>query len=570
MRTSPSTFRTGIRSHPYLNHQLLAYIGNKRSLLPFLARIFHKVRARTGARTFLDPFAGTGVVSRLARILGIEVTAGDWEFYAYLVNKAYLEIDASELPLLYRHLGGIEEVLSVLNRRGAGEYPRAPYISRYYAPRSLEDADPSSERLFYTPYNARFIDVVRETIEEWYPGWDLPDPAGKEKALLVALLLYGAAKHANTSGLFKAFHRGFGGHGRDALTRILAPIRIPPPVLLEHGPSARTFCEDAFSLVSRIEADLCYLDPPYTIHQYGSNYFMLNTIALWDRPPVSEERDREGKLVHKAGIRSDWKRTWSPFCSRRYAEEAMEALVAQVRAPVLLVSYNTDGIIPCERLVDILSLHGSVEVEVANHTAYRGGRQSIYRKTGTVEYVCILTRGKPASPELRRSLRHALAVKEVEALLSRGFRPALLSRLFRLEGDLLHLSPSLPPVKTIAGYLPQGAPPGLERCSLEELESMRADLSLAACTDKEEEFYVALSILPRLSYRKEVRLLSKRVVWLLSKFAFKKYQCEFSRAVCHLQHLLASSPGAYPLIERDLPRLLERARRRMGKMERQE
>jgi adenine-specific DNA-methyltransferase len=35
-------------------------------------------------------------------------------------------------------------------------------------------------------------------------------------------LLYGAATHVNTSGVFKACHKGFGGHGRDAQVRLQA------------------------------------------------------------------------------------------------------------------------------------------------------------------------------------------------------------------------------------------------------------------------------------------------------------------------------------------------------------
>jgi hypothetical protein len=51
--------------HPYLQDQLIAYIGNKRALQPFLAGVFTRL-AGPGA-VFLDPFAGSGAVARLAR-----------------------------------------------------------------------------------------------------------------------------------------------------------------------------------------------------------------------------------------------------------------------------------------------------------------------------------------------------------------------------------------------------------------------------------------------------------------------------------------------------------------------
>ena len=30
--------------------------------------------------------------------------------------------------------------------------------------------------------------------------------------------------------------------------------------------------------------DIAYLDPPYNQHPYGSNYHVLNTVAVWDKP----------------------------------------------------------------------------------------------------------------------------------------------------------------------------------------------------------------------------------------------------------------------------------------------
>ena len=52
--------------------------------------------------------------------------------------------------------------------------------------------------------------------------------------------------------------------------------------------------------------DLAYFDPPYNQHPYGSNYFMLNTIAKWDFIAPSLELNESGRLREKAGIRHDW------------------------------------------------------------------------------------------------------------------------------------------------------------------------------------------------------------------------------------------------------------------------
>lgn len=56
--------------HPaYLTDQLITYIGNKRGLLPFIGSGLTRARQLIGRDevTFLDLFAGSGVVSRYAK-----------------------------------------------------------------------------------------------------------------------------------------------------------------------------------------------------------------------------------------------------------------------------------------------------------------------------------------------------------------------------------------------------------------------------------------------------------------------------------------------------------------------
>ena len=71
---------------PYLTSQIIAYIGNKRSLLPLIYEAISNVLSkgiRPGIR-FFDPFAGSVVVSRLEKKLNFEVHANDWEDFSYM------------------------------------------------------------------------------------------------------------------------------------------------------------------------------------------------------------------------------------------------------------------------------------------------------------------------------------------------------------------------------------------------------------------------------------------------------------------------------------------------------
>src|SRR5215510_5340773 len=68
------------------------YIGSKHSLLPFIEEVYRKISSGRES-TFCDIFAGTGAVGRQFKRLGLRVIANDFQYYAYALNKAYIEIN---------------------------------------------------------------------------------------------------------------------------------------------------------------------------------------------------------------------------------------------------------------------------------------------------------------------------------------------------------------------------------------------------------------------------------------------------------------------------------------------
>src|SRR5262249_4505238 len=147
-----------VRSENYLFNQLIPYIGNKRKLLPLIARAIQLTGAAPG--TFVDFFAGSGVVSRLAKTLGFRVVANDWEPYAFEINRCFA--GCNRLPS-FAAVGGAGEVYDRLN----GVSPREGYVSRHLCPADDACPDRTRERLFYTRRNGMKIDAVRELIAAW-------------------------------------------------------------------------------------------------------------------------------------------------------------------------------------------------------------------------------------------------------------------------------------------------------------------------------------------------------------------------------------------------------------------
>ena len=388
----------------FLSRQLIAYIGNKRRLLHFVKDTLDKTLGSERGG-FLDLFAGSGSVSRLAKVLGFSVVSNDWEFYSFIINQAYIGIDQRELQTIFENQGGLENALKELNSLTT---PREPYLSLYYAPRSKKP-DPDVERMFYTPENARKIDAIRERIDEWFPVWD------KGKYLLTALVVYYAATHTNTSGVFKAYHRGFGGHGKDALQRILKPIELEEPVLIDSHLTHRVYQKDANDLVRELDWDniqITYLDPPYNQHQYGSNYHLLNTIALWDKPLITNVFSESGK----AGIRKDWPKTRSDYCMKEPAKEKFRDLIGHIKSRFVILSYNTEGVIPLPDILQILKEHGKVKFYTDKYVKYRGGRQSLNRRISNLEFLIVLDRQGRQQGSDDAEIKRILEFKQLEIL----------------------------------------------------------------------------------------------------------------------------------------------------------
>lgn len=325
------------------------------------------------------------MVSRFAKTLGFRVVANDWEPYAREINGGYVGCNA---PPAFARLtpDGAPDIFAELNRLP----PIEGYVARHLSPRDDDAYDPDVDRLFFTRWNGGRIDAIRARIAEW-------ERAGKidaaERSYLLAALIYAASYVSNTSGVFKGFHRGWGGATGTAHYRILSRIRLVPPATFDNGQKNLVLALDAAELAERLDdlagsADLVYLDPPYNQHPYGSNYHVLNTIALGDAPPISPSITGRGD---KAAIRRDWREARrSPYNYREEAAGALARLLEQLSARRVLLSYSTDGLIPLDTVLDLTCRHGRVEALTRRYKRYRVSSQRYSYRSHNVEYILIV------------------------------------------------------------------------------------------------------------------------------------------------------------------------------------
>lgn len=357
----------------YLEQQLITYLGNKRALLPFIGvGLAHvKKRIRKPTLSCLDLFSGTGVVARFLKAHSSRIVANDLELYSRVTNECYLS-NVSSVP--------IEQLKDGLNRieTRACEAVSPGFITELYSPID-EKSIKATDRVFFTKRNAIYIDAARQAIEQ--------EPA-ELKHFYLGPLLSSASIHANTSGVFKGFYKNaqgigqYGGSGRDALTRILKPIKLELPTFSRFDVAFKVYQEDANKLVRQLSADsfdVAYFDPPYNQHPYGSNYFMLNVITTYERPKT---------ISRVSGIPSDWNR--SAYNVKQDSEDVLFDAIENCPARFILLSYNSEGYIKPERFLQRLKHLGDVKRLETTYNAFRGSRNLASRPIYVTEFLYLL------------------------------------------------------------------------------------------------------------------------------------------------------------------------------------
>jgi adenine-specific DNA-methyltransferase len=345
------------------------FIGSKEHLLPFIEDAWRR-HVGSGAGCVGDLFCGTAAVSRLFKKLGNKVVANDNLRFGYVFAQAALNVrdepafhrlletgEVAETAVASLYPTPYDQILAYLNSLTGDE----GFFFREYSPGGTRNKE--FQRCYFSDDNAKKIDAIRRKIGYWQRT-ELVNEA--EGCLLLSNLMRAANRVANIAGTYGCFIKHWDPRAQKALALQRSPITSS---LYNH----EIFCMDANALVGKRDFDALYLDPPYTWRHYGAYYHILETIAQGDEPQVSG----------RTGLRP-WEQSKSRYCDRSDAVNALREIVLTARTRHLFLSYNEEGLIPHDQIVEILRDRGKPACLEVGYRRFRsnngGSRRNILKE----------------------------------------------------------------------------------------------------------------------------------------------------------------------------------------------
>lgn len=350
----------------------MRYIGNKTRLLPFLMSTIE--RLQLSPKTAHDAFSGTAAVGRALKLAGWRVASSDLMTYSYVFQRAYVVAQRSpsfaavragdpELRRAHRSpsfrasiagTGALGAMVEFLTR---WIDPEREFMGTHFAP--------AGGRMYFTQENADRIDAIRRRLHDWWSTGLIQDDA---YYVLLAALIEGADRVANTAGVYAAYIKQWQGNAKRAVT-------LRPEIPKRGASGATAHRGDAGAVAAAIgELELIYIDPPYNARQYSGYYHVPEILARGWFDAVPELRGKTG-LVKQSDQQSDW-------CSAGKASSALAELLRSTGARHALVSYNTEGLLSERDIREVLedaARSGTVKRYSRGYRRYRSDSDRVGR-----------------------------------------------------------------------------------------------------------------------------------------------------------------------------------------------
>ncbi|OQC60185.1 MAG: Modification methylase FokI [Bacteroidetes bacterium ADurb.Bin012] len=332
------------------------YIGSKKSLLQFLEESIYQIVDKKDF-TFLDLFAGTGIVGQHFKSKGHKVTANDLQYYSFVLNKNYIE--NHQILKFIKLENELEDLKNIDYKK------RADFVCKYLDNLELKEGfvyknyclggtkNNEFERQYFSDENGKKVDTIREKIEEWKNENKIND---NEYYFLLATLIENIDKVANTASVYGAFLKQLKKSAQQNFS-------MKPANFVLNDNEHNVYNEDIENLIETVQGDVLYLDPPYNHRQYAPNYHLLETIAKYDNP----------KIKGKTGLR-DYSEQKSKFSQKKDVLKSFENIIQKAKVKYIFLSYNNEGLMTEEEVKAIMSKRGKYGVFKKEYSRFKADK----------------------------------------------------------------------------------------------------------------------------------------------------------------------------------------------------
>ena len=321
-----------------INYEIksMRYLGNKTKHLEFIYSSMVECMnlIQNKSPIIFDAFGGTGSISQFFNYNNYRVVSNDINNYSYKLCFSRNSITKTDLTFEVLKMN-MEQIITLLNN-----CKYKGFIYNNYSP----NPQLNHERKYFTNENAEIIDGIRTQIEEWIINKQITN---NEYIFLVALLIECVSLYSNIPGTYGAFNTNWDSR---STRKFKLDIGLVNKLLSKYN--NQTFNRDVREIISIVDCDILYLDPPYNERDYSMYYHVLETISLYNNPELNNNKTGTKKVYNK-----------SKWCIKPECKNELEYLIKNTKARCIILSYNNEGIISIDEIEQIFKKYGTYIVK---------------------------------------------------------------------------------------------------------------------------------------------------------------------------------------------------------------
>jgi adenine-specific DNA-methyltransferase len=318
--------------------------------LPHILHLAQKVKPQT----VFDGFSGTTRVSQAFAQANYRVIANDIAVWSKVFGDCYLLS-----PHPQEHYKDLLDHLNALPGKHG-------WFTEHYGGNTTRS---NGLKKPWQQHNTLKLDAIREELERLSLRND-------EKSVALTSLILAMDEVDSTIGHYASYLNEWSPRSYHLMT-----LKVPKLIPKEREHEIHR--ADIFEIVSAIDADLAYYDPPYGSNnekmppsrvRYASYYHLWTSICLFDKPALFGKANRRADTsdVLSASVFEEFRKN---SAGRLIVVEAIERLLQQTRARHIILSYSSGGRATAAELNEAINSAGKLVdvVEVDYRRNVMGG-----------------------------------------------------------------------------------------------------------------------------------------------------------------------------------------------------